>query len=218
MLNRIEKRKRLAHGNINLIPLIETAKGVVNSLQIVSSSPRVMAVAFGAGDYYRDLGRDVSTVSENAIELLYARSTIVNMSRAAGVQAIDTPYLGSLTDKEAFAREVKLAVQLGFKGKQCIHPSQIEAVNSLFSPTQEDVARAGRIVEAFKKSKGVGVISFEGKMADIMTYHQATETLAAAQSIEDKSRSMNKVSYVGLPEIFSQQTHPTRRRQQKRFR
>jgi citrate lyase subunit beta/citryl-CoA lyase len=218
MLDRVEKRRGLAPKSIRVIPLIESAKGVVNSLQIASSSRRITAVAFGSGDYYRDLGRDVSAVSENAIELLYARSTIVNTSRAAGVQAIDTPYLGSLTDKEAFTREVKLAAQLGFKGKQCIHPSQIETVNSLFSPTQEEVARAGRIVQAFEQSKGVGVMSFEGKMADIMTYHQATETLATAQSIEDKTKSMKKVSYVGLHEIFSQQTHPTTRRQQKRLR
>ena len=218
ILDRVEKRRGLAPKSIRLIPLIESAKGVVNSLQIASSSRRIIAVAFGSGDYYRDLGRDVSTASENAIELLYARSTIVNTSRAAGVQAIDTPYLGSLTDKEAFTREVKLAVQLGFKGKQCIHPSQIETVNSLFSPTQEEIARAGRIVEAFKQSKGVGVISFEGRMADIMTYHQATETLAAAQSIEDKTKNTNKVSYAGLPEIFSQQTHPPTRRQQRRLR
>jgi citrate lyase subunit beta/citryl-CoA lyase len=204
MLDKVEKQAGITRKNTKLLPLIESAKGVINTFQIASSSRRVIAVAFGAGDYCRDLGRDISTVSKDEIELLYARSTIVNMSRAAGVQAIDTPFLGSLTDQEAFHREVKLGVQLGFKGKQCIHPSQIETVNDMFSRTQEEVARAKRIVQAFENAhtKGPGVISFEGKMVDNMTYRQAKETIA--QSIEDKMKTTRKASYVSISEIFSQ--------------
>lgn len=213
ILEKIEKRSRVTRKSIKLIPLIESAKGVVNAFQIASSSGRVIAVAFGAGDYCRDLGRDVSTISKDEIELLYARSNIVNTSRAAGVQAIDTPFLGSLTDKEAFLREVKLGVQLGFKGKQCIHPSQIETVNDMFSPTQEEVARAKRIVQAFEsaQAKGLGVISYEGKMVDNMTYRQAKDTIAIAQSIEDKMKTTRKASYVSIAEIFSQTRYRTRK-------
>ena len=204
MLDKVEKQAGVTRKITKLIPLIESAKGVINTFQIASSSSgRVIAVAFGAGDYCRDLGRDISTVSKDEIELLYARSNIVNMGRAAGVQAIDTPFLGSLTDQEAFHREVKLGVQLGFKGKQCIHPSQIETVNDMFSQSQEEVARAKRIVQAFEiaRAKGPGVISFEGKMVDNMTYRQAKETIA--QSIEDKMKSTRKAPYVTVSEIFS---------------
>jgi citrate lyase subunit beta/citryl-CoA lyase len=205
MLDKVEKHSGVSPRSIKLIPLIESATGVVNSFEIASSSKRVIAVAFGAGDYCRDLGRDISNISKDEIELLYARSNIVNTSRAAGVPAIDTPFLGSLTDKEAFLREVKLGVQLGFKGKQCIHPSQIETVNEMFSPTQEEVARAERIVQAFEsaQAKGLGVISFEGKMVDNMTYRQAKDILSVAKSTKDKTRNALKVSHVTVSEIFT---------------
>ena len=204
MLDNVEKHSGLTPNSIEVIPLIESAKGVLNSFQIASSSSRVVAVAFGAGDYYRDLGGDITAISREEVELLYARSCIVNSSRAAGVPAIDTPFLGLLTDREAFTREVKLAVQLGFKGKQCIHPSQIETVNELFSPSQQEIDRARRIVKAFEdaQARGLGAISFEGKMVDTMTFRQAKETLASTQAIEEKTNTKLRRSHVSLGEIF----------------
>jgi len=206
MLSIVEKHSGIKHQSTKLIPLIESAKGLVNAFQIASASNRVVAVAFGAGDYSRDLGRDISLVSKHEIELLYARSHIVNTSRAAGVQPIDTPFLGSLTDKEAFLREVKLAAQLGFKGKQCIHPSQIEPINNMFSPSQEEVNRARKIVEAFEEaqSRGLGVISFDGRMVDHMTYSHARDVVATACTIEERTKViMHKASYVSVSEVFS---------------
>jgi len=94
MLEEIEKGLKLEPGSLTVIPLIESAKGVMNSFEIASVSERVIAVAFEAGDYYRDLGRDVSSLSPEQTELLYARSQIVNSSQAAGIQAIDTPFWG----------------------------------------------------------------------------------------------------------------------------
>lgn len=204
ILAEVEEASGLTPKSVKLIPLIETAKGVMNSLQIASASDRVVAIAFGAGDYYRDLGRDVAQLSKDEIELLYARSHIVNASRTAGIQAIDTPFLGLLTDREGFLREVKLAVQLGFKGKQCIHPSQIEPINSMFSPSQEEVDRAKRIVEAFEEAqaRGLGAISFEGRMIDYMTYRQAKDMLTTAQVIEDKKKIEAGRAYLSLSEIF----------------
>ncbi len=211
MLDRVEKIAGIKRKSIRVVPLIESAKGVVNSFQIASNG-RVVAVAFGAGDYSRDLGRDITQVSDDEIELLYARSNIVNSSRAAGVQAIDTPFFGPLTDREAFLREVKLAVRLGFKGKQCIHPSQVEPINNMFSPTQGEVDRATRIVQAFEKAqaKALGVISFEGKMVDNMTYRQAKDTIAVAQSIENKP-TITSQPQVALSEIFSHNRRKTRK-------
>ena len=150
MLDRIEKGKGLEPGSLKIIPLMETAKGVVNAYEIASASERVAAVAFGAGDYYADLGRSVSLLSPEQTELLYARSQIVNSSRAAGVQAIDTPFFGLLTDREALLQEVRMALQLGFKGKLLIHPAQIEVVNRVFSPSPEEAEHALRLVKAFE--------------------------------------------------------------------
>ena len=206
MLNEVEKNSHLTPKGIKLVPLIESARGVENSFEIATASARVAAVAFGAGDYYRDLGRDVSLVSEDENELLYARSRIVNTSRAAGVQAIDTPFLGSLVDRETFLREAKLAVRLGFKGKQCVHPSQVDPINELFSPSQEEAARAKRIVDAFEQAqaRGLGAISFEGKMVDTMTYRQAKDVIGIAKVIEDRREKMAHLeSYVPISEVFS---------------
>ena len=206
MLGRMEKRARLTAESVKLIPLIETARGVENSFPIVEASSRIVAVAFGAGDYYRDLGRDVTSLSEDENELLYARSRIVNAGRAAGIQAIDTPFLGSLVDREAFLRETKLAVRLGFKGKLCVHPSQVEPINDLFSPSQEEVSRAKRIVDAFEQAQARGLVamSFEGKMVDIMTYRQAKDVIAVGQAIEEKRERMaNLESYVPVKDVFA---------------
>jgi len=206
MLSEIEQLSGVTPQSTRLIPLIESAKGVVNSLQIAMASDRTAAVAFGAGDYCRDLGRDVSSISKDQIELLYARSQIVNVSKAAGVQSIDSPFLGSLTDKEAFLREVKLAAQLGFNGKQCIHPTQIEPINNMFSPSRRDSERAGRIVEAFEQAqlRGLGVASFEGRMIDYMNYRQAKDVLETSQMIEESRNAMKrKTPHVSLSEVFS---------------
>jgi len=204
MLNEAEQHARITPESTKLVPLIETAKGVENCFQIASADDRIVAVAFGAGDYYRDLGRDVGSLSQDQVELLYARSRIVNASTAAGTRAIDTPFLGSLTDRDAFLREVRIAVQLGFKGKQCIHPSQIELINNMFSPTEREVDHAKRVVEAFEmaQARGLGVLSFEGKMVDRMTYRQAKDILAAARIIDDKAKA-RIASPPSLSEIFS---------------
>jgi len=206
MLGLAEKDSSLKSKTVRILPLIESAKGVENSYTIANSSGRIIGLAFGAGDYYRDLGRDVTQISENENELLYARSRIVNTATASGIQAIDTPFLGSIVDKEAFLGEVELAVRLGFKGKQCVHPSQIEPINERFSPRLEDVNRAMRTVEAFDKAqkRGVAAISFEGKMVDIMTYKQAKALIATNQLIAKRQKAAGEAEiHVPVSEIFA---------------
>ena len=205
MLDKAEKRAGTDAGSVQIVPLLESARGVYNTYEIACASDRIAGIAFGAGDYYRDLGRDVAALSFDETELLYARSHIVNASRAAGIQAIDTPYLGLLTDKERFLNEVNIALQLGFSGKQCIHPSQIRPVNQAFSPAEEQVAYSDRLVEAFKEAeaKGMGAISFEGKMIDRMSYLQAQEVLKQHQAMVTREKKQGDVSSVSIVEIFS---------------
>jgi len=206
MLNLAEKHSGVRRKSAKIMPLIESAKGVENSLGIATASDRILGLAFGAGDYYRELGGDVTTISDEESELLYARSRIINAATAAGIQAIDTPFLGSIVDKTAFLREVKLSVRLGFKGKQCVHPSQIEPINEFFSPRREDVNRAMRIVDAFDKAqeRGVASISFEGKMVDIMSYRQAKNLIAANQVIEKRRETTAQPeAHVPVSEIFA---------------
>ena len=192
MLEEAEKGAGLRPGSLTIVPLIESAKGVINAHKIASASKRLAAVAFGAGDYYRDLGRSVSFLSSEQTELLYARSQIVNGSRAAGVQAIDTPFFGLLTDREGFAKETASALQLGFKGKQLIHPTQIELANNIFTPSADEGGYSRRLAGAFEEAqaKGLGAISFEGKMIDIMSYNQAKELVNFMEIIAEKEKSV----------------------------
>ena len=187
MLEETEKGGGLEPRSLKVVPLIESAKGVINAYEIASASERIIAVAFGAGDYYRDLGRGASFSPEQT-ELLYARSRIVNCSVAAGVQAIDTVFFGLLTDREGFMKETMLALQLGFKGKLLIHPTQVEPVNKAFSPLPDEAEYARRVVEAFEEAqaRGLGAISFEGKMIDYMNYKQAKDLVRLVEFIAEE--------------------------------
>jgi citrate lyase subunit beta/citryl-CoA lyase len=187
MLEETEKGGGLEPRSLKVVPLIESAKGVINAYEIASASERIIAVAFGAGDYYRDLGRGASFSPEQT-ELLYARSRIVNCSVAAGVQAIDTVFFGLLTDREGLMKETMLALQLGFKGKLLIHPTQIEPVNKAFSPSPDEAEYARRVVEAFEEAqaRGLGATSFEGKMIDYMNYKQAKDLVRLVEFIAEE--------------------------------
>jgi len=205
MLEEIEKGRRLKLGSLEIIPLIETAKGVMNTYEISSASKRIIAVSFGAGDYYRDLGRSVSFLSPGETELLYARSHLANASRAAGIQAIDTPFFGLLTDMKGFTEETILALQLGFKGKLLIHPAQIEVANKIFSPSPDEAEYARRVVEAFEEAqtRGLGVISFEGKMIDYMNYKQAKELASFVEFIAEKEKKRSQAPSISLSQFFA---------------
>ncbi|MBI4188023.1 MAG: CoA ester lyase [Chloroflexi bacterium] len=205
MLEKLEKKRGLAPGAIKIIPIAETAKGVVNAYEIASASARLAAVAFGAGDYYGDMGRSVASLTPGQAELLYARSQVVVGSRAAGVQAIDTPFFGLLTDREGLIKEATLDLQLGFKGKLLIHPGQIEPVNRVFSPVPDEVEHARKVVAAFDEAqaKGLGAISFEGKMIDYMNYRQAKDMVNFANVIADREIKRQQTGSVSLSQFFA---------------
>lgn len=206
MLTETERSAGVEPESVKIIPLIETARGVAEAYPIASESGRVAGVAFGAGDYCRDLGRDVSLLSGDETELLYARSQIVVAARAAGTQAVDTPFLGLLTNKEGFLNEARIALRLGFKGKQAIHPSQIDLINSLFSPSTVEIDYARRLTAAFEEAqdRGLGATSFEGRMIDYMNYKQAKDVLGVAEAIADKERAKSGgTRTISIAQIFS---------------
>lgn len=204
MLTEAETVSGLDPKSLKIVPLIESAKGVVNAYEIALADARVIAVAFGAGDYYRDLGRSVSYLTQEQTELLYARSKIVNASVAAGVQAIDTVFFGLLTDREGFIKEVQLALQLGFRGKLLIHPTQIKDTNEIFSPPPDEVEYSKRVVSAFEEAqtRGLGAISFEGKMIDEMNYKQAKDVASFVKLIAEKEEKRRKTSYISMSQFF----------------
>jgi len=182
----LEKERGLEAGSLVIIPTLETARGVMNAYEIAMASQRVVAIAFGAVDFTRDMGINLSG---EGTELLYARSRIAVAARAAEVQAIDTPWI-DVADREGLVRDSERGRQLGFRGKLLIHPSQIEPVNRVFSPSEDEVEYARKVVEAFSEAeaKGLGAISLEGKMIDVANFRQAQDLIALAEAIAQKER------------------------------
>ena len=184
MLNKLEKENGLPLGSTGLMPLLETAKGVMNVEKIASVSGRIIGLCFGALDFTRDMG---TTQSKDGSEIFYARSKIALIANAYNIQPIDTPWF-DLADAEGLDRDAGLARRLGFKGKLLIHPEQIETVNRIFSPSEGDVAYAEKVVKAFKEAEmqGLGAVSLQGKMIDIASFNQAEALLGYAQLIAKK--------------------------------
>jgi len=178
ILTRLEKERGIAEGQVKILPWIETAKGVINAHEIASASPRVIGVIFGANDLVMETG---IIRSEEGYELLYPRTKIVLAAKAAGISAIDTPY-NDFKDEAGLIRETTLARRLGFSGKFVIHPNQIDTVNRIFRPTEEEIAYAKKVIDAFEeaRSKGFASAALDGKMIDIPIAQRALKILLEA--------------------------------------
>ena len=147
-----------------IMPILESALGVENALDIGVASSAVVALTIGLEDYTADLG--VGKTLDGA-ESLYARGRLVNAARAAGVQAIDSVF-GDVGDEEGLRRWAGRSRGLGFEGMGCIHPRQIQPIHEAFAASPEEIAKALRIVAAFEEAeaKGLGVVSLGSKMID----------------------------------------------------
>lgn len=177
----IVQLKRELSADMPIIPLIETARGVHFADEIAVSDAAVTRLAFGAVDYCLDLG--ISLTYEQQ-ELVYPRSRLAVVSRAAGIEPpIDTVF-SDLNHEEGLMREARMAKRLGFRGKLLIHPKQIQPIHTVFSPTKEELEWAQAVVEAFEEAekRGVAAISVGGKMVDYPVYKQALAILAMKQS------------------------------------
>jgi citrate lyase subunit beta/citryl-CoA lyase len=159
---------------------IESAKGVLNAKEIALSSKRLIGIALGAEDYVTDLK---TFRSPDGVELLFARSMIVNAARAAGIDALDTVY-SDINNEEGLIRETTLIRQLGFDGKSVINPRQIGPVHKVFTPTQKDIQKALAIMGAIREanSKGSGVIALNGKMIDKPVVERAQYVIELARA------------------------------------
>jgi citrate lyase subunit beta/citryl-CoA lyase len=160
------------------MPIIESALGALKAFEIASSSKNICALAVGLEDYTADIG--VQRTNEGK-ESFFARSMIVNAAKAAGVQAIDTVF-SDVEDMDGLRLSVLEAKALGFEGKGCIHPRQIKVVHEAFAPTQDEIQKAQKIVEAFKdaEKRGLGVVSLGSKMIDPPVVKRAQRLLELA--------------------------------------
>ncbi len=164
--------------NIFLMPIIESALGVLNSLEIAVSSKKIASLAIGLEDYTADIG---TVRSKEGKESFFARSMIVNAAKAAGIQAIDTVF-SDVNDMDGLMESVLESKALGFDGKGCIHPRQIQVVHDGFSPSEKEIGKAKRIVLAFEEAekKGLGVVSLGSKMIDPPVVKRALKVIELA--------------------------------------
>jgi citrate lyase subunit beta/citryl-CoA lyase len=173
----LEQEQGLPAGSVGVLLMVETALGVLHAHDMARASRRVHALCLGGEDLARDLG---AVRTREGLELAHARAHLVLAARAAGALAIDTIY-PDLTDAEGLLAEARQARQLGYSGKLLVHPAQIEPVHRAFSPSQEEVAHARRVLEAFAaaEARGDGVIALDGQMIDAPVVTRARAVLEA---------------------------------------
>ena len=193
LLGEEEKRKGLETNSIDILPLVESPKGVQNIFDIVSASSRIIGVSFGVLDFLREMGVVFAVTRLSSEEyyplILYARSRVSQAAKIAGIEAIDTPFFGLLIDIKGLIEESEKVKLLGFTGKQLIHPRHIEPVNRIFAHSEEDVNYAKSIVAAYEeaKAKGLGATSFGGRMIDYATYRTGMDMISQAEAIAKKA-------------------------------
>jgi citrate lyase subunit beta / citryl-CoA lyase len=183
ILNAREPELRTAHGQVKLVVAIESPRGLLNAPIIAGCSPRVIGLMFGAEDFGRELGLPTSREAE-ARDMLYARSAMVIAAASAHVQAIDGVWV-DLKDPGGLIGFATQSRRLGFSGMSLIHPSQIDPINTVFSPTAEEVNYASQVVKAFEEAnaRGDGSIAFGGQLIDRPIVERARRTLEMAKSL-----------------------------------
>ena len=167
--------------------LIEEVEGIQNVDEIATATPRLEAMVFGMGDYSASQGVDVKEAMSSGDSVYpgdiwhYQRQRVVIACRAAGIDAVDGPF-GNFRDPESYEREATRAMVLGCVGKWAIHPAQVEIAQRVFSPTEEEVERARKIVQAYDAAvaRGEGAAQVDDAMIDAASVRLVQNTLDKA--------------------------------------
>lgn len=175
-----EKEFDIPEGRTLIMSAIESARGVMKTLDICEASDRMFGIALSGGDYTKDLQ---THITGTGLELMGARQNMVIAARAAGVQCFDTVYT-DLDNMDGFRQDVETIHLMGFDGKSVINPRQISIVHDIFTPSKKDIIFAEKVVKEIddKKAKGIGVFTVDGKMIDIAFYDGAKRTIALAKA------------------------------------
>jgi len=172
---------------------IETAQGLERVKKIARAGRRVQALVFGIADYSASVGARLVSLSghgEKEEDIYpghrwhFAMSRIVMTAKARGLQAVDAPY-GFFKDAAGLERSARMACALGCDGKWAIHPDQIATINRVFTPSAEDIDRAGKILAAAEEARagGKGAVAVEGRMVDQATVGLARRVWEQARSL-----------------------------------
>lgn len=186
IISEAEYKHGFEPGSIQMMAAIENPKGLSNAYAMATASPRMMALAIGGEDFSTSLK---TGKSKSGRELYVARSMVVYAAREAGVYAIDSVF-SDVRDDETFIAEVTLAKELGFDGKSCVNPRQIDLAYQVFTPTTKEIDYAHRVLEAYQEAlaRNSGVISLDGKMIDAPMIIRAERVLANATAAGVYSR------------------------------
>ena len=184
-LQAIEAKHAIAEGSLSILPLIETCLGLRNGFDIAKASPRVIGMALASaeqGDFMVDLG---GRWTPRSLALAYPRSKLVVDARAAGVQWLVDGVFMNLKEIDKLREECLIARELGFVGKMAIHPTQVDVMHTVFSPSEEEVTYARGLLAAFREgeARGVGAVKYEGMMVDYANVRLAERTLSLAQDL-----------------------------------
>jgi citrate lyase subunit beta/citryl-CoA lyase len=187
-LTLLEKVRGIEPGSIRIIPWIESTEGLAKVEAICFSSKRLIGASMGAEDYVTSLG---VPRTRSGIEIEYGRARMANAAMAAGLVPIDCPE-PDYQDLEHFERDITHARELGYRGKYCIHPTQVEIANRVFAPPPSEVDWATRVVEAYEEGErqGLGAVGLDGKMIDRPIYLRAADTLQWKKDIEARELAL----------------------------
>lgn len=176
-VNRLKRLHKIKN-EFYFMPILESALGIMKAYEIASASRHNCGLAIGLEDYTADIGTQRTNEGR---ESFFARSMIINAAKAVGIQAIDTVF-SDVADMEGLRQSALEAKALGFEGKGCIHPRQVQVVHEAFAPTREEIEKAKGIVLAFEEaeSKGLGVVSLGTKMIDAPVVKRAQRTIDLA--------------------------------------
>jgi citrate lyase subunit beta/citryl-CoA lyase len=188
LLTNLEKERGLPHRSIDLMPIIETAGGLVNIREMANADTRVRRLAFGGGDYTRDLGMQW-TLKED--ELLPVRSEMVLASRFGKLEPpVDTVFI-HIKEHDAFKASCLNILGLGFQGKMCIHPDQVPVTNEIFTPSADEVRWSKRIISEFGEAEKAGIasIQIDGYFVDYPIVEKAQRTVDISNLLESLKTS-----------------------------
>ncbi|WLR50655.1 CoA ester lyase [Bacillus tianshenii] len=181
LLETIEYEKGFPIGTFKIIPLIETASGVLHAEEISAASDRVIAIAFGNEDYLTDIQ---GVNDETASTIFTARSMIAMAARSQNVIPIDTVHI-KVHDLEDLERNIQIAKKLGFEGMLVLHPKELELVHKYYSPTEQEIIEARKMIEAFEESErnGSGVAIVDGRFVGPPLVKNAYKVLSSYENI-----------------------------------
>ncbi len=185
MLDTLEKKAGLEAGCISILVLApEIPQALLNIASFQTCGPRVTGIAWGSEDLATSLGAHSSLDDQGVYRapMVLARTMCLCAGSAAGIHAIDTVY-PDFRDLEGLKRNAEQAAADGFSGKLAIHPDQVRVINAAFTPSEDEVAHAKRIIAAFEAEPGAGVINLDGAMVDRPHLQHAQKVIERAGQI-----------------------------------